>query len=107
MQCFIFVIHHKCSYRDGTLVVVAQNFNAAVSILKSATQEDTIRLHENKSDYAYLDDPLLDKDDEVLNHYPPTLTGNQEYNDIWCLYYTFGVGIIEKPGIKAESYHDG
>ncbi len=105
MKCFAFVIHHKCSYRDGMLIVVANNYDHAVDILKAAQQKDVIRRYDDRPGYP--DDPILNESAEILEHYPQMITSEQRYNDIWCLYHSFEMAGVEEPGIKGGAYHDG
>jgi len=87
------------------LIVVANNYNHAIDILKAAQLKDVIRRHQDR--HGYHDDPVLNESDEILDHYPQMLTSEQRYNDIWCLYHSFEMAEVEEPGIKGGAYHDG
>ena len=106
MKCFAFVVHHKCSYVDGMVIVAAETYEKAVEILKTSKQKDVLRRFDHGHP-SFDEDPIIDEGDKVLDHYPEDIP-DHNYGNVWCLYHTF---LSEEadggPGIKAFAYHDG
>jgi hypothetical protein len=107
MKSFVFVIHHQCSYRDGMIIVNANDFNHADEILKNTKQSHLVRHGEADVTSNWANEPLLDKDDKVLDNYPTTIPRKERYDNIWCLYHTMLLKPGDTEGIKAVAFHDG
>ena len=109
MFAYIFLVHHECSYVDGSAVVRAANLERAKEILKGLTNRDILRPGEKEqgSD-EFFDEKFIEDDDHILDNYPEKLPeGLHSYFNVWCLNARLDLKDPATEGVVAFAYHDG